>query len=219
MQSLSIRRHPTFATLSWNVFIRKSARLPHSNRRNPLGGAMMQTWKRRDGKKLHFYTFSCHTYTIKKKKKNTGIYCITHGTRLSVMCQPGWEWGLGKNGCMYMCGWVSPHCSPETIITLLISYTLIQNKKFKVWGKNKTVDGLQGAWVRSQVRELRTCMPLGAAKNKTKPLEHVTVSWHLTRFLTLFWLWGSQSKLNHVEGRRQHFLTVNHWTELLKYNF
>ena len=40
---LSIRRHPTFTTLSWNLFIRKSARLPHSNRHNPLGGAMMQT--------------------------------------------------------------------------------------------------------------------------------------------------------------------------------
>ena len=29
------------------------------------------------------------------------------------------------------------HCSPETITTLLIVYTPIQNKKFRVWGKKK----------------------------------------------------------------------------------
>ena len=29
----------------------------------------------------------------------------------------------------------SPHCSPETTTTLLIGYTPIQNKKFKVWEK------------------------------------------------------------------------------------
>ena len=28
-------------------------------------------------------------------------------------------------------------CSPETTTTLLIGYTPIQNKKFKVWGKKK----------------------------------------------------------------------------------
>ena len=26
------------------------------------------------------------------------------GTVLNVMCQPGWEWGLGENGYMYMYG-------------------------------------------------------------------------------------------------------------------
>ena len=30
----------------------------------------------------------------------------------------------------------SLYCSPETPTTLLISYTLKQNKKFKVWKKN-----------------------------------------------------------------------------------
>ena len=29
----------------------------------------------------------------------------------------------------------SLHCSPETTITLLIGYTPIQNKNFKVWGQ------------------------------------------------------------------------------------
>ena len=27
-------------------------------------------------------------------------YCLAHGTLLNVMCQPGWERGLGKNGYM-----------------------------------------------------------------------------------------------------------------------
>ena len=81
------------------------------------------------------------------------ICCIAHGTLFNVMCQPGWEVGFGGEW-MHVYVWLSTstHCSPETITTLLISCTLIQNKKFKVWGKNKTVDGLQGAWVRSQVR-------------------------------------------------------------------
>ena len=52
---------------------------------------------------------------------------------LSVMCQPGWQWGLGENG--YMCVAESLCCSPETITTLLTGYTLIQKKKFKVQGK------------------------------------------------------------------------------------
>ena len=39
---------------------------------------------------------------------------------LSVMCQPGRQWGLGENG--YMCVAESLCCSPETI-TLLIGYS------------------------------------------------------------------------------------------------
>ena len=46
----------------------------------------------------------------------------------------GWEEGLGKNGDMYICMAEALCCSPETITILLISYTLIQKKKFK---KNK----------------------------------------------------------------------------------
>ena len=30
--------------------------------------------------------------------------CIAHGSILSVLCQPGWEEGLGENGYMYMQG-------------------------------------------------------------------------------------------------------------------
>ena len=122
--------------------------------------------------KNYFYTLSCHTYTIKKNHWN-----LLYNTWNSAQCYaPAWL-GVGFGGeWIHVYVWLSTstHCSPETITTLLISYTLIQNKKFKVWGKNKTVDGLQGAWVRSQVRELRTCMPLGAAKNQTKPLEHIS---------------------------------------------
>ena len=63
----------------------------------------------------------------------TGTYRIAHETLLGVMCQPGWEGDFGENGqdtCIYMAE--SLHCSPETITTLLIDYTPIQNKKFKV---------------------------------------------------------------------------------------
>ena len=40
-----------------------------------------------------------------------------------------WMGGLGENGDIYMAESLS--CSSETITTMLISYTLIQNKKFK----------------------------------------------------------------------------------------
>ena len=46
------------------------------------------------------------------------------GGSAQVMWQPGWERSLEENGYMLLC------CVPENII-LLISYTLIQNKKFK----------------------------------------------------------------------------------------
>ena len=50
------------------------------------------------------------------------------------MCQPGWEGVWGRmDTCICMAK--SLCCSPETITTLLISYTPIQNTKFKVWGK------------------------------------------------------------------------------------
>ena len=41
------------------------------------------------------------------------------------MCQPRWEGLWGENGYMYKAE--SLHCSPETITTLLIGYTPIQN--------------------------------------------------------------------------------------------
>ena len=58
-------------------------------------------------------------------------YCITHGTLLIVVWQPGWEGSLGgrMDTCIYM---AEALCSsPETITTLLIICTPIQNKMFK----------------------------------------------------------------------------------------
>ena len=46
------------------------------------------------------------------------------------MLQPGWEESLGKIVAS-ICMAESLPCSPETITTLLISYTPIQHKKFK----------------------------------------------------------------------------------------
>ena len=43
---------------------------------------------------------------------------------------------MGENGYMYMYMSESFCCSLETTTTLLIGYTPIQNKKFKVWEKN-----------------------------------------------------------------------------------
>ena len=42
------------------------------------------------------------------------------------MCQPGWEGGWGRmDTCTGMAE--SLHCPPETITTVLISYTQMQN--------------------------------------------------------------------------------------------
>ena len=52
-----------------------------------------------------------------------------------------WQSGLGGGGWVRMdtcmCTADSLSCSPETTTILLISYTPIQNKKFKVWKKKK----------------------------------------------------------------------------------
>ena len=49
----------------------------------------------------------------------------------NVMCQLGWEgFGGRMDTCIYMAEFLC--CSPETTTTLLIYYTPIQNKKFKV---------------------------------------------------------------------------------------
>ena len=59
----------------------------------------------------------------------TRIYCLAQETLLNFTWQPGWEGSWGKMDiCTYMAQFLC--CSPETIITLLISYTPIQNKKF-----------------------------------------------------------------------------------------
>ena len=44
-----------------------------------------------------------HVYTAIVKME-TKTYCIAHETLLNVMCQPGWEEGLGETGYMYMYG-------------------------------------------------------------------------------------------------------------------
>ena len=60
--------------------------------------------------------------------KPTRTYGTAQGSLFHVMWQPGWEGSLGENGYMYMAQ--SLHCPLETITTLLIGYTLIQNKNF-----------------------------------------------------------------------------------------
>ena len=58
-------------------------------------------------------------------------YCITHGTLLDVVWQPGWEgsWGGRVYTCIYMAEALC--CSPQTITALLIGCTPIQNKELK----------------------------------------------------------------------------------------
>jgi len=73
-----------------------------------------------------------YTLLYSKWITNKDLFCIAHGTLPNVMCQPGREKGMGENGYTYICMVESLHCSPEITRTLLISYTPIQNKKFKV---------------------------------------------------------------------------------------
>ena len=51
--------------------------------------------------------------------------------------------GKGVWRRMDTCIWMAEflHCSPETITTLFIGYIPMQNKKFKVWGKNSRQPG------------------------------------------------------------------------------
>ena len=55
---------------------------------------------------------------------------LAQGTLLNIMWQPGWEGGLGMNGCLCMYMAESLPCSRETIPALLIGYNPMQNKKF-----------------------------------------------------------------------------------------
>ena len=43
----------------------------------------------------------------------TKTYSRAQGILLGVMCQPGWEWGLGANGYIRMAEPLC--CSPETV--------------------------------------------------------------------------------------------------------
>ena len=62
-------------------------------------------------------------------------YCIAQGTLLNIMWQHGWDevWGI-IDTCKCMAE--SLCCTPETITTLLVDYSPIQNKKFN---KRKSV--------------------------------------------------------------------------------
>ena len=66
-------------------------------------------------------------------------YCIEHGTLLNVMCQPGWERGLGENGYMYMYGWVPSLFiwNYHNIVNQLYSNTkcffVLKKKKRAMW--------------------------------------------------------------------------------------
>ena len=45
-----------------------------------------------------------YTLLYLKWMTSKNLLYIAQGTLLNVMCQPGWERGLGKNGNMYMYG-------------------------------------------------------------------------------------------------------------------
>ena len=71
-----------------------------------------------------------HVHTAVFKMDNQQGLTVQH-MELSVMYQPSWEGCWGKmDTCLPMAE--SLHCSPETTTTLLIGYTPLQNKKFKV---------------------------------------------------------------------------------------
>ena len=70
--------------------------------------------------------FGMDTYTMPYLKWITNY--IAQGTLLNIMWQLGWEGVLGKmDTCIYMTE--SLHCSPETVIALLNSYTPNTKKK------------------------------------------------------------------------------------------
>ena len=57
---------------------------------------------------------------------------LLYGTRKSAQCYvAAWMEGVWGEMDTYICMAESLHCSPETITTLLIDYTSIQNKKLK----------------------------------------------------------------------------------------
>ena len=75
-----------------------------------------------------------YTLLYSKRIPSTRTYCIAQGTILDVIWQLGWVGVWGRMDT-YTCMAESLHCSPQTITTLLIGYTPIQNKKLKVWKK------------------------------------------------------------------------------------
>ena len=47
--------------------------------------------------------FGMNMYTLLCLKWTTNKDCITQGTLLNVIWQPGWKVSLGENGYIYMC--------------------------------------------------------------------------------------------------------------------
>ena len=87
--------------------------------------------------------FRIDRYTLPYLKW-TKNYCYTHslsiaqGMLLNIMWQLGWEGSLEENGYISIYMAESLCCPHETIITLLVDYTPIQNKKFnKKLSENK----------------------------------------------------------------------------------
>ena len=74
-----------------------------------------------------------YTLLYTKWKTNKDLLCSTcNSTQAYVSAWMG-------EGYTYICMAESLHCSPETITVLLISYTPIQNKKFKIGGRKEMV--------------------------------------------------------------------------------
>ena len=105
--------------------------------------------KQKETQKMNLWLLGCGWWVCRGRRGNQGlwdgpvhtvIYKMdnhqgpTHGTLLPVMCQPD---GSGVWGRMdtFLCMAESLCCSSETITTLLISYTPVQN----IFGVKKTL--------------------------------------------------------------------------------
>ena len=96
------------------------------NRLTDLENKFMVT-RRETGERI-VREFGIYMYTLLHYKWITST-CIPHGTLLNVMWQSG-DQGVWGSMDTCICMSESLCCPPETITTLLISYTSTQNKKF-----------------------------------------------------------------------------------------
>ena len=78
-----------------------------------------------------------HTLLYLKWITNKVLLYIAQGTLHNIIRQPGWE-GVWERMNTFVCA-ESLFCSPESVKTLLIGYTPIQNKKFR--RKSKVLKG------------------------------------------------------------------------------
>ena len=63
-----------------------------------------------------------HVHSAIFKMDNQQGPTTEQGTWPSTVWQPGWEEGLGENGCTCMCMAEALCCSPETATALLVGY-------------------------------------------------------------------------------------------------